>query len=80
MQISLLLRKSAERFNQAAASVCIEWSLAIASSGICSPSDRTEFERLIKIKMAAPISEIETALHTITSDNGHNHVQFKLTA
>lgn len=79
MQISQLLRKSAERFNQAADAVWVEWSLAIASSGICSPCDRLEFENLVKIKMTAPISKIETALHTNIS-KANNHVQSKLTA
>ncbi len=77
MQISLLLRESAIRFNRAADLVCVEWSLAIASSGISSPCDRLEFNSLVKIKMAANGSEPLTALHTITRDN---HVHTKLTA
>ena len=80
MQISQLLRKSAERFNRAADAVCIEWSLAIGSGGICSPCDRLEFERLRKIKLVAIDSESMATVHTITTDNGHNHVLRKLTA
>lgn len=75
MQISLLLRESAIRFNRAADLVCAEY--AIASSGISSPCDRLEFNSLVKIKMAANGSEPLTALHTITRDN---HVHTKLTA
>lgn len=77
MQISQLLRNSAERFNQAADAVCIEWSLAIAASGICSPCDRLEFNRLVKIKLIANGCEPLAIVHTITGDN---HVHSKLSA
>ena len=77
MQISQLLRKSAERFNRAADAVCIEWSLAIGSGGICSPCDRLEFERLRKLKLIANGYEPSAIVHTITGDN---HVLRKLTA
>ena len=78
MQISLLLRESAIRFNRAADLVCVEWSLAIAirSSGISSPCDRLEFNSLVN-KIAASSYEPLTALHTITRDN---HVHQKLSA
>ena len=77
MNISLLLRSSAEKFNLAADAVCVEWSLAIASSGICSRCDRLEFNRLVKIKMVATDSESMATVHTITRDN---HVHTKLSA
>lgn len=77
MQISQLLRECAERFNQAADLVCIEWSLAIAASGICSPCDRVEFNHLVRIKMVATDPESMATVHTITRDN---HVHRKLTA
>lgn len=77
MQISLLLRKSAERFNRAADLVCLEYAIAVRSSGICSPCDRLEFNRLLKIKMVATDSESMATVHTITGDN---HVHQKLTA
>jgi len=76
MQISQLLGKSAERFNRIADLVCVEWSLAIASSGISSPCDRLEFNSLVN-KIAASSYEPLTALHTITRDN---HVHQKLSA
>ncbi len=77
MQISQLLRSSAEKFNRAADAVCVEWSLAIASSAICSPCDRLEFNRLVRIKMVAIDSESMATVHTITRDN---HVHEKLSA
>lgn len=77
MNVSQVLRESAIRFNQAADAVCIEYSESVRSSGICSPCDRMEFNRLVKIKMAATDSESVTALHTI---NGDNHVHTKLSA
>jgi predicted metal-binding protein len=77
MQISQLLRECVERFNQAADVVCFEYAIAIRSSGICSPCDRIEFEKLVKIKMVAIDSESMATLHTITGDN---HVLTKLTA
>lgn len=52
MQISALLRNSAERFNQAEEAVCSEWSLAIGSSGICFPVDVSEFNHLVRDKIA----------------------------
>jgi hypothetical protein len=62
MPISQLLRNSAIRFNQAADAVCLEYSQAIASTGISCPSDRTEFERLVKAKLAqSQIVDISTA-------------------
>lgn len=75
--ISQMLRNSAQRFNQAADLVCIEWSLAIGAEGICRPCDRLEFNRLVKIKMAATDCESVTALHTI---NEANYVHSKLSA
>lgn len=77
MQISQLLLNRAERFNQAADLVCSEWSIAVCSSGICSPCDRAEFNRLIKIKIAASDHESPTAVHTI---KGTNHVHKNFTA
>ena len=77
MQICHLLRDCADRFNQAADLVCVEYGIAIGSSGVCSPCDRKEFERLVKIKIAATVYETATALHTITGDN---HVHTKLSA
>ncbi|MCA6521772.1 MAG: hypothetical protein IM596_07935 [Pseudanabaena sp. M051S1SP2A07QC] len=79
MQICLLLRDCANRFNQAADLVCVEYANAIGSSGVCSPCDRNEFNRLVKNKIAATVSETATAtaLHTITGDN---HVHTKLSA
>lgn len=79
MQISLLLRESAQRFNQASELVCIEWSLEIGSNGICSPSDRNEFNRLVKSKIAASDSESPTTLHTNISE-ANTYVQSKLSA
>ena len=79
MQISLLLRNSVSRFNQAADAVCVEWSLKIGSSGICSPIDRNEFENLIKTKLTAPISEVEAIVHTNIS-GANTYVQSKLSA
>ena len=75
MQIALMLRKKAERFNRAANLVCIEWS--VNSSGISCPSDRAEFNRLVKIKIAASDHESPTAVHTI---NKPNHVHKNFTA
>ncbi len=77
MQISMLLRNSVSRFNQAADLVCVEYAIAIRSSSPCCPSDRLEFNRLVKIKMAATDCESVTALHTV---NEVNHVRSKLTA
>lgn len=77
MQICHLLRKSAQRFNEATDAVCLEWSAEVRSGGICSPCDRNEFNRLVKNKIAATVSETATALHTITGDN---HVHTKLSA
>ncbi|MCA6572119.1 MAG: hypothetical protein IM535_08360 [Pseudanabaena sp. M38BS1SP1A06MG] len=77
MQISLLLRRSAEKFNQASELVCVEWSMAIGSSGICSPRDRLLFENLVKTKLIAQSCEEKAIVHTITGDN---HVQSKLSA
>ena len=79
MQISQLLRKSAIRFNQAADAVCVEWSLAIASSGICSPCDRLEFNRLIKIKLIALTCEERAIVHTNISE-ANTYVHQKLSA
>lgn len=76
MQISQLLRNSASRFNQAADLVCFEYAIA-NRCGISCPSDRLEFNRLVKIKMAATDCESVTALHTI---NEANYVHSKLTA
>lgn len=79
MQISQLLRNRAFRFNEAADSVCFEWSLAIGSSGVCSPCDRNEFNRLVKIKMAATECESVTAVQTNFSE-ANTHVLRKLSA
>lgn len=79
MQISQLLRNSATRFNQAADAVCVEWSLAIGSSGICSPRDRLLFENLVKTKLIAHISEVEAIVHTNISE-ANTYVQSKLSA
>lgn len=77
MNVSQMLRESAIRFKRAADLVCVEWTLAIAASGICSPCDRLEFNRLVRIKMIATDSESMATVHTITGDN---HVHTKLTA
>lgn len=79
MQISLLLRNSVSRFNQAADAVCVEYSESIGSSGICSPCDRMEFNRLVKIKIAATGYESVTAVHTNITE-GNSHVLRKLSA
>ena len=79
MQISLLLRESASKFNQAADLVCLEYSKAIGSSGICSPCDRLTFQNLIKT-MIARGCEPQATLHTITTYKDDNHVQSKLSA
>jgi len=79
MQISTLLRNSAQRFNRAADLVCVEWSLAIAASGICSPCDRLEFNRLVKIKMTATDSESMAIVHTNISE-ANTYVHQQLTA
>ncbi len=52
MQIAQLLRDSADRFIQAAPEVCSEWSKEVDSSGICCPIDVSEFNRLVKTKIA----------------------------
>jgi hypothetical protein len=69
MRISQLLLESAIRFNRAAESV--------RSSGICPFSDREEFNRLVKIKIAATDHESATAAHTISEGN---HVYQKFSA
>ncbi|MEA5489296.1 MULTISPECIES: hypothetical protein [Pseudanabaena] len=79
MQISLLLRNSVSRFNQAADAVCVEWSLKIGSSGICSPCDRLLFESLVRTKLTASISEVEAVVHTNIS-GANTYVQTKLSA
>jgi hypothetical protein len=76
MQVSLLLRESVRRFNQASNLVCLEYSKAIGSSGICSPCDRVTVSNLVKT-MIAQGYEPRAIVHTITGDN---HVQSKLTA
>jgi hypothetical protein len=79
MQIALLLRNSVSRFNQAADAVCVEWSLKIGSSGICSPCDRLLFESLVRTKLIASISEVEAVVHTNIS-GANTYVPTKLTA
>ena len=76
MSISVLLRNSAQRFNAAADLVRIEYAIA-NRCGISCPSDRLEFNRLVRIKMIAIDSESVAIVHTITGDN---HVHAKLTA
>jgi|694.fasta_scaffold13897_8 hypothetical protein len=72
MNISLLLRKSAERFNAASEAVRNEY-------GISAKSDRNQFNRLVKIKMAANGSEPLTAVHTNISE-ANTYVHSKLSA
>ncbi len=79
MQISVLLRESVSKFNQAADLVCLEYSKAIGSSGICSPCDRITFQNLVKT-MIAQGCEPRAIVHTITTYKDDNHVQSKLTA
>jgi hypothetical protein len=79
MQISQMLRRSAERFNQAADAVCFEYAIAIRSSGICSPCDRSEFEKLVKIKMIALTCEERAIVHTNISE-ANTYVHQKLSA
>lgn len=50
---SQLLLNYAERFNRAAALVEKEYASSICSSGSCVPSDRQEFNRLVKAKIAS---------------------------
>ncbi len=69
MQIYQLLRESVLRFSQAETDVCIEWSDAVTADGICSPCDRTEFSRLVKIKIAAIDRESMTTVHAINKIN-----------
>lgn len=76
MPISQLLRNSAIRFNRAADLVRLEYAIAIRSSGICSPCDRAEFTRLVKIKLTALTCEERAIVHTnISEANTYVHQQ-----
>ena len=79
MQISKLLRNSAKRFNTAADQICMEWTIAVGSSGICSPSDRIEFEKLVKSRLIMNGCESSAIVHTNISE-ANTYVQSKLSA
>jgi len=52
MQISQLLRETADRFNRAADMVCVEWSEEVGANGVCCPISSSDFSRLVKAKIA----------------------------
>ncbi|MFO0448773.1 MAG: hypothetical protein ACK52I_08945 [Pseudomonadota bacterium] len=63
MQISKLLRDTADRFNRSANIVCKEWEQEVAASGVCCPVNFKEFDRLIKAKILLQMEVAHIALH-----------------
>ncbi|MCA6580467.1 MAG: hypothetical protein IM537_18760 [Pseudanabaena sp. M57BS1SP1A06MG] len=57
--ISLVLRDSAQKFNQAVDLACLDYSISISANGICCPRDRYHFQELIKSKLSANVESFD---------------------